>query len=101
MRTHRQSTEPSTCTLWLPLILGVTVTYHPNPLEIGKVVGADIYSPCTLEPTHPDLFWYGIHGVETLFTIMGPGCRTVTRVHAEHAELAVGLLEQGLSAAGG
>src|SRR5690606_2154113 len=49
-------------------------------LEKNKVVGADTYSPCSLEKTHPDLFWYGIHGVETLYTVMGTGCKEVTRV---------------------
>ncbi|MEO6135632.1 MAG: Gfo/Idh/MocA family oxidoreductase, partial [Ginsengibacter sp.] len=36
--------------------------------KIGKVLGADTYSPAKLEKTHPDLFWYGIHGVELLYT---------------------------------
>jgi hypothetical protein len=46
---------------------------------IGKVKYAETYGPCEIEPHHPDLFWYGVHGVESLFTIMGTGCETVQR----------------------
>ena len=38
--------------------------------------------PVPHEPHHPDLFWYGIHGVETLFTIMGPAAE-LSRVQTE------------------
>lgn len=37
-----------------------------------RIVGADCYCPLQLEPTNPGWFWYGIHGVEMLFTILGP-----------------------------
>lgn len=63
--------------------------------EIGDVLGCDAYGPCALEPHHPDLFWYGIHGVEALFTIMGPGCVTVTRVQTHDAELVTGVWRDG------
>ncbi|HLA85971.1 MAG TPA: Gfo/Idh/MocA family oxidoreductase [Thermoguttaceae bacterium] len=56
----------------------------------GKVVGCTAFSPCHLEPHHPDLFWYGVHGVETLYTIMGPGCETVTRFRTPREEVVVG-----------
>jgi hypothetical protein len=46
---------------------------------IGKVHYAETFSPCNIEPHHPDLFWYGVHGVESLFTVMGTGCQTVQR----------------------
>jgi hypothetical protein len=50
---------------------------------LGQVRICTAWSPMHLEPHHPDFFWYAIHGVESLFTIMGPGCETVTRVGPE------------------
>lgn len=66
---------------------------HEN--KIGKVLGADAFSPATLESTHPDLFWYGIHGVEILFTVMGPGCESVTRFSTPDSEIVVGKWKDG------
>ena len=63
--------------------------------KIGKVLGADAYSPCTIEKTHPDFFWYGIHGVEILYTVMGTGCKTVSRTHTEGTDVAVGTWTDG------
>jgi len=63
--------------------------------SIGKVLGADTYSPATLEKTHPDLFWYGVHGVETLFTVMGTGCQTVTRTATANFDKVVGIWSDG------
>jgi predicted dehydrogenase len=62
---------------------------------LGKILGCDAFSPCSLEPTHPDLYWYGIHGCETLFTVMGPGCESVTRVSTPEFDLAVGKWSDG------
>ncbi len=47
--------------------------------SIGTVTNAWCGSPAHLEPTHPDLFWYGIHGCESLFTVLGRGCESVRR----------------------
>ncbi len=63
--------------------------------DLGTVTGCDSYSPATIEPHHPDLFWYGIHGVETLFTAMGPGCVSVTRVSSPGTDVVVGLWKDG------
>lgn len=47
--------------------------------SIGKVTYALCSSPAKIEPHHPDLFWYGVHGCESLFTVMGTGCQSVVR----------------------
>jgi hypothetical protein len=47
--------------------------------SLGETRYAETCGPCEIEPHHPDLFWYGVHGVEALFTVLGPGCDTVER----------------------
>ncbi len=61
----------------------------------GQVLGCDTFSPCSLEKTHPDLFWYGIHGVEILYTVMGPGCQTVSRSSTTDADVVMGTWKEG------
>ena len=66
-----------------------------NSKEVGEVLGCDAFGPCSLEPHHPDLYWYGVHGVEILFTIMGPGCESVRRVQTDGVEHVVGVWKGG------
>lgn len=63
--------------------------------ELGRVVGADCYSPAHKEPSHPDFGWYGIHGVETLFSVMGTGCVSVNRMSADSTDVVVGKWADG------
>jgi predicted dehydrogenase len=61
----------------------------------GDIKGCAAFSPYHLEEHHPDLYWYGIHGVEILYTAMGNGCKTVARTHGEEAEVVVGVWGDG------
>ncbi len=63
--------------------------------KVGNVLGCSSYSPCSIEPTHVDLFWYGIHGVELLYTCMRSGCETVSHTSTEDYEFAVGRWADG------
>ncbi len=74
-----------------PGILG----YRGEHEKTGKVYGVSAWGPCSLEPHHPDLYWYGIHGCETLYTIMGAGCQTVSRVQTDSGELVTGVWKNG------
>lgn len=57
----------------------------------GKILGVDAYGDCYIEPNHPDLFYYGIHGMEILYALMGTGCKSVSRTHLEKTDMVVGV----------
>ena len=61
--------------------------------SVGNILGAETHGDCRIEATHPDFFWYGIHAIEALFTVMGTGCQTITRVHTPDTDIAVGIWE--------
>lgn len=65
-------------------------------IEIGGgIQGAFTYSPAMIEETHPDLFWYGIHGIEMLYRIMGTGCKSVSRISTPDTDIVTGIWEDG------
>lgn len=63
--------------------------------DVGEVRGAISYGPCHLEPTHPDLFWYGIHPTEALYAVMGMGCEFVTCIATDEFHVVTGVWKDG------
>lgn len=77
-----------------------SLRYYPGVVAVaeaskGDLKGAISYGPATLEPTHPDFFWYGIHPTEALFTVMGQGVKSVTRSFTPDNDVITGIWEDG------
>ena len=84
----------------VPIFSSSALRYSPQNQklrngEFGKILGADCYSPHKVEPTHPDFGFYCIHGVETLYTLMGTGCESVNRMSSQDADVVVGRWKDG------
>lgn len=78
----------------VPLFSSSSLRFGPGTLRvragaIGTVTHCQTGSPASIEKTHPDLFWYGIHGVESLFTAMGAGCVSIARSTTEEGKIRV------------
>lgn len=63
--------------------------------ELGDLLGATTWGPCSYQSGTPDLFFYAIHGVEALYTIMGTGCETVSRVKGPIHDQTTGVWKDG------
>jgi hypothetical protein len=63
--------------------------------EVGDILGAATWGPCSYQEGTPDFFFYGIHGIEALYTIMGTGCETVSRVKGANHDIATGTWKDG------
>lgn len=63
--------------------------------KVGGVAGAATWGPCSYQESTPDLFFYGIHGIEPLFALMGPGCESVTRIKTKDTDIVSGVWKGG------
>lgn len=63
--------------------------------DVGELKGAISYGPASTEEHHPDLYWYGVHPAEALYTIMGQGCETVVRVATKDTDVVTGVWKDG------
>jgi len=85
-----------------PLTSASALRYCPELLavraradELGATVGVDAYAPALLHPRNPGLLHYGVHAVETVYGLMGTGCRSVRCLREEGVEVTVGRWADG------
>lgn len=84
----------------VPVFSSSSYRFHENLIELKKTEVGEIrnvisYGPADVEPHHPDMFWYGVHPTEALFTIMGTGCETVVRSHSKDSDVITGTWSGG------
>jgi hypothetical protein len=56
----------------------------------GRITGATTWGPAAIEAQQPGWYWYGIHAVEELYRIMGPGCKRVRCAGSAQGDVATG-----------
>ena len=88
----------------LPLFSSSSLRYAPELVAYradakhGKVKGCVTYGPASLSPVperNAGLFHYGIHAVEMLYALMGPGCTRVTCTSEKDVDVATGRWSDG------
>jgi predicted dehydrogenase len=66
-----------------------------NPEGIGHILAFDVLGPTSREPHVPPLFFYGVHAIEMLYQLMGPGCESVTMQTSGNQDVVVGKWKDG------
>ena len=85
----------------VPIFSSWSLRYSPELVEFstqlrnGTIIGAATYGPAHLQPRNPGLFHYGIHSVELLYTLMGPGCQRVACMSDKDVDQATGHWKDG------
>jgi virulence factor len=86
----------------VPLMSSSSLRYAPEVVAArggegaeGAIFGVSTYGPAPTQLRNPGLFHYGIHPVEMLFTLMGPGCTRLTCLSQPGAEVVSGLWGEG------
>ena len=64
-----------------------TLLIQQHQQSFGPVLGAVTFGPAKRADGNPGLFHYGIHSVELLLQLLGPGCESVRTTYSDGAEV--------------
>jgi predicted dehydrogenase len=87
-----------------PVFSSSSLRYAPEVVEYvadpkpGKLLGCTVHGPAPLSPIperNAGLYHYGIHPVEVLYTLMGPGCQRVTNTSEKGVDVVTGHWKDG------
>ena len=84
-----------------PLFSTSSVRYHRDiprvraTQDIGALTRVQANYQLNVIPFHPDLFYYGIHGIEALYAVMGPGCERLTRKASPDSDVTTCIWKDG------
>jgi predicted dehydrogenase len=88
----------------VPIFSSSALRYAPELVEYladpkhGNRAGCVTYGPASLSPLperNAGLFHYGVHAVEMLYALMGPGCKRVTCTSEKGVDVATGRWSDG------
>lgn len=85
----------------VPLFSSSSLRYAPEIVDYlekkpdGAILGVNAYGPASTHPRNPGFFHYGIHAVEMIYALMGPGCETVSCLTVDKTDVATGQWKQG------
>jgi predicted dehydrogenase len=76
----------------VPLMSASALRYADNLTTMlagssEKIVGVDVFGPMNILPEPPGWFWYGIHSVEIVLTVLGPGWKEVRAVANDNTDV--------------
>ncbi len=83
-----------------PIFSASAVRWYPGVVEVANAKvnapsGAISYGPAPIQPFHPDLYFYGVHPTEALFTVLGSGCVSVVCTSGPGASVVTGQWSDG------
>jgi hypothetical protein len=81
----------------VPLMSSSSLRYAPEVVAAKqeKIIGVSTYGPSPTHPRNPGMFHYGIHPTEMLYTLMGVGCKRLSCMSTEGAEVTTGIWADG------
>lgn len=87
-------------TAQIPVFSSSAIRWYPGVIEVANAEptparSAISYGSAHVLPHHPDLFFYGVHATEALFTVMRGGCLSVTRTTTASESVVTGLWAEG------